>query len=261
MSRDSELSNYLSNHEFNMTIVASMIKAGANPSVINQNGDTLLHLVIYSRGYALISTVLGLGVNAEKPNKSGLSPLQCLLMQQPIDFEAAALLINAGAKPDTIDAQGNNLVHQAVFSNNLTNICKTIKLGVNVQKPNFSGHTPLLSLLNQTFPDLDAVALLVFAASGILVRAKRFILPRINHENIVDNVNQRILSKEYIAPSAIESFGEYANNKERVLHYIQSLPPEIQKVLVNLSLDNQTPLGAFFAVKRGLLNPTSHQEP
>ncbi len=239
-----------------MAVVASMIKDGANPNTTNQNGDTLLHLIIYSKGYALISTVLGLRVNAEKQNKSGLSALQCLFMQQPIDFEAAALLINAGAKRDTVDAQGNNLVHHAVFSNNLKNICNAIKLGVNVQKPNFSDQTPLFSLLNQTSPDWNAIALLVFAASCPLVRMNRFILPYIKKEHIIDTVNQSILSKEYIDPTAIESFGKYDNNKERVLCYIQSLPPVMQKVLVSQALDNQTPLGAFFAVKRGFFKPS-----
>ncbi|KTC83323.1 ankyrin repeat domain-containing protein [Legionella cincinnatiensis] len=255
MSHDVELRDYLSQSEFNIAGVASLIRAGASPNTPNINGDTLLHLVIYCRAYALIPAILRLGMDIQKPNKAGLSPLQCLFNNHPIDFEAAAVLIQAGAKVDTEDTYGNNLLQHAVISNCLSHISLALKLGVNAKKVNHSGQSPLYNLLHQQSIDSEATALLVFACSGILVSRGRLHLPPIKHEHIIDCSEWRVKSKEYLEPEALAVLGKYGNNKERVLNYIQSLPPFMKKELVNQALSKQTPLGKFFAVKRGLFQP------
>ncbi|WP_115709471.1 ankyrin repeat domain-containing protein [Legionella sainthelensi] len=255
MSHDVELRDYLSQSEFNLAGVTALIRAGANPNTLNINGDTLLHLIIYCKAYALIPAVLGLGLDIHKPNKMGLSPLQCLLNNHPIDFEAAAVLIQAGAQVDTEDNYGNNLLQHAVISNSLSHISLAIKLGVNAKKVNHSGQSPLYNLLHQQSIDSDATALLVFASAGILVRGSRLHLPPIKQEHIIDCSQWRVKSKECLEPEALAVLGKYGNNKERVLNYIQSLPLFMKRELVNQALSKHTPLGKFFAVKRGLFQP------
>ncbi|ARB92867.1 ankyrin repeat domain-containing protein [Legionella longbeachae] len=255
MSHDVELRDYLSQSEFNLAGVTALIRAGANPNTPNVNGDTLLHLVIYCKAYALIPAVLKLGMDIQKQNKAGLSPLQCLLNNYPIDFEAAAVLIQAGAKVDSEDSFGNNLLQHAVMSNCLGHISLALKLGVNAKKVNHSGQSPLYNLLHQQYIDIEATALLVFAGSGILARGSRLHLPPIKQEHIIDCSEWRVKSKEYLEPEALAVLGKYGNNKERVLNYIQSLPPFMKRELVNQALSKQTPLGKFFAVKRGLFQP------
>ncbi|KTD60447.1 ankyrin repeat protein [Legionella santicrucis] len=255
MSHDVELRDYLSQSEFNLEGVTALIRAGANPNTPNINGDTLLHLVIYCKAYTLIPAVLGLGMDIQKPNKVGLSPLQCLFNNYPIDFEAAAVLIQAGAKVDTEDTYGNNLLQHAVISNCLSHISLALKLGVNAKKVNHSGQSPLYNLLHQQSIDSEATALLVFACSGILVRGSRLYLPPIKQEHIMDCSEWRMKSKEYLESKALAVLGKYGNNKERVLNYIQSLPLFMQRELINQALSKQTSLGNFFAVKRGLFQP------
>jgi hypothetical protein len=257
MSKDAELKAYLSSDRFSVTAAVSMIRNGAHPNTVNNNGDNLLHLIIKSidinpGANVLLPEILRLKGNIEQANAAGLSPLQCLMMQKSINFDAIFHLINAGANVLTVDSKGNSLIHHAVFTNNLTNLCRVIKLGANVNTLNHAGQLPLFNLLQQEPVNWDAVAVLVFAGADLIGRGR---IPVIEHEHVIDTVNGSLLSMPYINPEAPRILGQHMGSKEKVMAYIKTLPIGMQQELVDSALDKESSLGVFFRVKRGAFAP------
>lgn len=93
-----------------------------------------------------------------------------------------------------------------------------------------------------------------------MARGSRLHLPPIKQEHIIDCSEWRVKSKEYLEPEALAVLGKYGNNKERVLNYIQSLPPFMKRELVNQALSKQTPLGKFLQSKGAYSNQNQDQE-
>lgn len=258
---DAELRIYLSRPQIDLSGIPAMIKKGANPNTVNDSGDNLLHLLIYSRAYKLIPWAVTLGVDVNRLNHLGHSPLQYLLNQQPVKFEAAAVLIQAGANVDTTNSTGDTLCHLAAEAGDLKALCAAIKLGADVQKTNFSNNTPLFQHLNQPSINPETTALLVFAISGALKITGRLLLPRIEHDNILDTKTWRVEKKFRIARESLDHLGKTSgldhldkpsSNKKLVYEYIKSLPVGMQMELLDQALSPQTPLNKFFSAQRSL---------
>ncbi|MGQ3891585.1 ankyrin repeat domain-containing protein [Legionella sp. CNM-4043-24] len=239
MINDIELGRYLSEGAIDMAVVASRISQGANPNTLNNNLDSLLHITARSGDIHHIRAALDTGIDVHISNGEGHTALYWLLNQTPCHFEAALMLIKAGASPNTVNHNGDNLLHLAVRSAMLDVIRAALALKINPHSKNRQGQTPLLELLSRGTVNPDAIALLVLVDSLHLT---------------LDEASLRIQRPGlYLNRKDLERLGKHSNNKERVIQFIEQLPPEPQRRIIDLCQNEQSALGAFFYAQRGLI--------
>lgn len=243
MINDLELSHYLSNDAIDLDVVASKISLGANPNTLNTNLDSLLHIVVDSGDIHQIRNVLDTKIDVHICNGDGHSALYCLLNQTPCRFAAALLLIQAGASPNTVNQNGDNLLHLAARTGDLEVIKAVLALGINPHNQNRQGHTPLSEMLGQTAFHADAVALLLLNDSLTLSPAGLSSLR-------VQKPGARLHRGD------LKRLGEGFDHKERVIRFMTQLPPASQRVIIDLCLNEHSAMGAFFYAQRGLFKPT-----
>lgn len=127
----------------NTKSVEYMIKKGADPTVTDKNGMSLLHFVS-DPSLALILLINGVDVNSS--NRSGSTPLHWVVSQNREDI--AKLLIAFGADINRKDNKGNTPLHYAISSTDKI-LLLLIKSNADVNIRNKEGNTPLVSALLQ----------------------------------------------------------------------------------------------------------------
>ena len=77
--------------------VTYLLKQGADPSLQDDYGSTVLHHASESGNVAIMEEILSYGVDIESTNNSGETPL--MLAQSYGKSEVVAYLLSKGAKP------------------------------------------------------------------------------------------------------------------------------------------------------------------
>lgn len=274
-NKDDELGSYLSRGALNLAYIKELIKAGAAPGTFNDKGDNLFHIIIKCQAYSLIPEVTHLGLRVDSKNAANQTALQYVLNallhtsndKSAIDelIQGASELIKAGANPVTVDEAGNSFLHHAVFAQKFIHICDAITRGINVNYKNKEGKTPLYYILNQSPINPHVLALVVLAGARISYPGKicererahlrnplrPVLIPAILQEVSLDVVNRKARYANYIDPSDLDMIGKYSDNKERMLHYIDTLPDGMKAIVIRHCKDKERPLGQFFYAKRG----------
>lgn len=257
MSKDTELSHYLSCHpdDLNISKATQLIKAGASANTVNFFGDNLLHVAVYKGQIEDIQITLTTGIDVNMTNRFGQTALHCLLNHTPCNLDAVFLLIRAGASPNTTNQYSENILHLAVTSRKLSYIREAMIVGANLHNINSQGHSPLFCLMNQKPVNLEACALFVFAcvAQSAGEPSHRYLpslslLPSPKAYSSNESAPELILNRV-----VLENIAKYHLAKERALQFIKSTSVGIQRGLINQGLDEMTALGAFFSTQRGFL--------
>lgn len=247
MINDRTLCHYLSGDVVDLDVVALQIRNGASANTVNLQGDSVLHIAVFSQNIDHIRAAITMGVDVQITNRAGQSALYCLLNQSPCNLEAAFLLIKSGASANISNQYGDNLLHLAIYSENLRHIRSALSLGVNRHNMNQLGQVPLLSLLKQNPVNLEATALFLLVDSltrSTTQRGSPLALLTLQEPG------------HCLKRDGLERLAKIPGNKERVIQYIQSLSPGMQRGLINQCRDERTTLGTFFFTPRGLF-PTS----
>ncbi|XP_061530268.1 B-cell lymphoma 3 protein homolog isoform X1 [Phycodurus eques] len=152
-----------------VNMVEALLRAGSDPSALDRNGQTTLHLCCEYDHPECLSVVLSLPSSAaclEMKNFQGLSPLHLAVLRDHRDL--ATMLLGAGADINTMDIKsGQSPLILAVESNNAEMVRFLIEGGCDVNRPSYSGNTALHSACARGQADVVR-ALLKSGADGSL---------------------------------------------------------------------------------------------
>lgn len=130
----------------NFEIVEELIKFGADPSIQDTNGNTVLHLVINHGDLRMFEMIMK---NVEdrssvlnQTNDEGFSPLHLCAIKNKV--AEAMILVNKGANINERDRKsGRTPLFHAVEGNHHQVARKLIDFGASTTVPNFNGQIPL----------------------------------------------------------------------------------------------------------------------
>lgn len=137
---------------------------------IDEEGNTPLHQAAAKGDFIGVSKLLATEVNIEAKNNAGNTPLACAVYSRFYvpNLKTVELLINHGAKIDTVSVNGYTLLHRACIKKNIDIIKLLIRLGLDVNALNNQGETPLqVAHLNGTYNLLEATDVLLLAGANI----------------------------------------------------------------------------------------------
>ncbi|XP_038124074.1 B-cell lymphoma 3 protein [Cyprinodon tularosa] len=126
-------------------IVEVLLRAGADPAVLDRHGQTAHHLCCEYQQLDCLSVLLSLSSSSpclEIRNFEGLSPLHLAVLQGHHDL--TKMLLDAGADINAMDIKSGQspLIH-AVESNNADMVHFLIENGCDVNSQSYSGNTAL----------------------------------------------------------------------------------------------------------------------
>ncbi|XP_017781655.1 PREDICTED: E3 ubiquitin-protein ligase MIB2-like [Nicrophorus vespilloides] len=121
-------------------IVKKMIYEGANLSVQDNDGDTLLHYAVFGDYTDILSMFINAGIKLDTRNNEGCTALHCAILNNYI--ESAKILLSAGANSNITNVNGSTAFHDAIkVSSDVLNLL--IKAGSNLNIPNEEGYNAL----------------------------------------------------------------------------------------------------------------------
>ncbi|XP_046548455.1 ankyrin-3-like [Haliotis rubra] len=89
-----------------------LVKKGADLSVVDEDGDNILHLACFGENAEIVKHVLGLHiVDINCKGSSGMTPL--LLAAEYSTWDVFELLLESGADPSVVNIDGDNVLHVA----------------------------------------------------------------------------------------------------------------------------------------------------
>lgn len=119
--------------------IQSMLAIGADPTIQNFNGDTVLHFACKKRSPEVLRYIIKKGGNVNQPNKMGLYPLHLAGKRQNL----VSILIEEGADLEVCTRNGMTPLSDSISKRrkNITDIL--LKAGAEVNTVNYMGWTPL----------------------------------------------------------------------------------------------------------------------
>ncbi|XP_077576958.1 B-cell lymphoma 3 protein homolog isoform X2 [Stigmatopora nigra] len=130
-----------------VSMVNALLRAGSDPSVLDRNGQTALHLCCeYNHPECLHAVLLSpsSAVCLEVKNFQGLSSLHLAVLHAHINL--VSMLLGAGADINAMDIKsGQNPLILAVESNNVEMVKFLIENGCDVNRSSYSANTALHS--------------------------------------------------------------------------------------------------------------------
>lgn len=140
-----------------------LLKAGADPSLRDEQGNTALHKA--SRmGNGAIEDLLSYGADANARNKEMQTPLH-LALERNVDINNVHTLIEFGSDPNARDSKGRTPLHMAASNPDASTkvIDLLVNAGARLDSPDLDGNTPL-HLSAQNLTDRHADRLVHFGA-------------------------------------------------------------------------------------------------
>ncbi|KAL3059744.1 hypothetical protein OYC64_014360 [Pagothenia borchgrevinki] len=142
-------------------MVDALVREGADPSALDRNGQTALHLCCEYDQHDCLSVVLSHPSSStclELRNYEGLSPLHLAVLRG--HTQLAKMLLDAGADINAMDNKsGQSPLMHAVESNNADMVHFLIESGCDVNSQSYSGNTALHSACGRG--QVDTVRLLL----------------------------------------------------------------------------------------------------
>jgi Ankyrin repeats (3 copies)/Ankyrin repeats (many copies) len=148
-----------------VSTVKKLLAAKAKPSVSSSNdGFTPLHIAVIEHKEEIIPLLLKGGADIESMDHNGKTPLHWgpfayraremhvyeemgqphdTIYRDPGPARGIFLLLDAGAKINAIDKEGNTPLHQAAYINSVRGAEALLARGANVNIKNKAGETPL----------------------------------------------------------------------------------------------------------------------
>ena len=150
-------------HKGNEEIINILLKAGADPSIADGDGDTCLHDAI--RGDCskdVLQAIIDHGAASICANLTSLRPL--FLACSKVNGGAIEVLLNAGADANVTDTKGQTLLHRAILGRLGKDVIQTIvDHGANVNAANTNSVSPLMYACHKR--NIDAMNVLLNAGA------------------------------------------------------------------------------------------------
>ncbi|MBI5346745.1 MAG: ankyrin repeat domain-containing protein [Chlamydiae bacterium] len=186
----------------NLSAIQALLDAGIDPNLVDQDGNTALHLAAKEDDSAMLQVLVnGRGIDLNKKNYEGQPPLLFAIYfkkSKNVSYLASCPEID----PMAVDKKGNTVLHCAAQVGDpdiLQNLVNNGRFRVLVNTGNYSGQTPLM-----------------FAATGQDVKSVRC-----------------LLEIKELLPDVVDRMGN------TVFHWsMQAKNPEIPRVLLNSGLFN-----------------------
>ena len=147
----------------NIDAISVLLHAGADPNIIDGNGNTLLHYAVYVYcRKEVLQEIVESGVDVNATNRNGITALMKASRRGHID--AISVLLHAGVDPNIVDCNGNTLLHYAVDGECSKEVLQAIvESGIDVNATNKNGVTPLMKASRRG--NIDAISVLLHAGA------------------------------------------------------------------------------------------------
>jgi ankyrin repeat protein len=101
--------------------IVRLLKLGVDPTVQNQKGDTILHLIADLPYWSfehnqLVEILLSYGAKANVPNKQGITAFHRILAARPSASIVEMLIKEGLADVNAQDSKGNAALHKIAYS-------------------------------------------------------------------------------------------------------------------------------------------------
>lgn len=134
-----------------------LLNYGADPNIANADGKTALMFAAGNSSKSTVQLLLKAGANPNATNLAGESVLLQFLKKYKSNEEIVEMLLAAGANPHITDQEGNTTLSLAVRNYAHNSVKVLLKAGVNPNKSNNHGITPLLIASNMTLNDIPSL--------------------------------------------------------------------------------------------------------
>ncbi|XP_067653215.1 serine/threonine-protein phosphatase 6 regulatory ankyrin repeat subunit B-like [Haliotis asinina] len=121
-----------------------LLESGADPSLVNRDGDNVLHLACMRGDEEIVKRVLKLHtLNINCRGSKGRTPL--LLAAEYSSYNMFELLLESGADPSAVNSNGDNILHMACEGESEEIVKHVLKLHtLDINCRGYKGKTPLL---------------------------------------------------------------------------------------------------------------------
>ncbi|XP_069741956.1 nuclear factor NF-kappa-B p100 subunit-like [Narcine bancroftii] len=146
------------------TMVELLLTAGANPTILDRRGNSVLHLALHRKDEKMVRLLLQqlkspeLSKLIRLPDCDGLYPVH--LAVKALSERLVELLLTKGAERNVAEQKsGRTPLHLAVEMGSLKLVGYLVDAGADVDVPTFQGNTPLHLAAGYGFPALTAMLL------------------------------------------------------------------------------------------------------
>lgn len=230
----------------NLNMARVLLKAGANPRLFNGRWETPLHYAVSAENPKMVALLLKAGAPAGIKALGGVAPLNMAISMRDVDVPIAAMLLDAGATPDTFDRDQCLPLHTAISSDNKELALLLLKHKANPSLRNRSQETPLHLAIRD--PELTAALLRAGADSNVGNGRQQTPLLAAAEKGLTETVN--ILLNAKADPNILSRDGDSALG-----HAVRRENLELAKALLKGGADpNQGDshnTALYFAVRDG----------
>lgn len=126
-----------------LPMAEELLKAGANLRLFNMERKTPLHFAVEGQKNTMVGLLLKAGAPAGIKGPGGDAPLNTASSGRLVTVPIAAMLLDAGATPDTFDRNGDLPLHKALSNKNKELALLLLKHKANPSLRNYRQETPL----------------------------------------------------------------------------------------------------------------------
>ncbi|KFR11809.1 Palmitoyltransferase ZDHHC13, partial [Opisthocomus hoazin] len=126
-----------------LPMVILLLKCGADPSLIDGEGFSSIHLAVLFQHMPIVAYLISKGQNVDTTDLNGQTPLM-LLAQKAIGPEPTRFLLKFNPSLNAVDnVQKNTALHWAITSGNTSAVDLLLEAGASLDIKNVKGETPL----------------------------------------------------------------------------------------------------------------------
>ncbi|KAM9372813.1 palmitoyltransferase ZDHHC13 [Phaethornis superciliosus] len=126
-----------------LPMVMLLLKCGADPSLIDGEGFSSIHLAVLFQHMPIVAYLLSKGQNIDTTDFNGQTPLM-LSAQKVIGPEPTRFLLKFNPSINAVDnIQKNTALHWAIMSGNISAVDLLLEAGASLDIKNVKGETPL----------------------------------------------------------------------------------------------------------------------
>ncbi|XP_009635359.1 palmitoyltransferase ZDHHC13 [Egretta garzetta] len=126
-----------------LPMVMLLLKCGADPSLIDAEGFSSIHLAVLFQHMPIVAYLLSKGQNIDTTDFNGQTPLM-LSAQKAVGPEPTRFLLKFNPSLNAVDnVQKNTALHWAITSGNTSAVDLLLEAGASLDIKNLKGETPL----------------------------------------------------------------------------------------------------------------------
>ncbi|NXX76393.1 ZDH13 Palmitoyltransferase, partial [Urocolius indicus] len=126
-----------------LPMVMLLLKCGADPSLIDGEGFSSIHLAVLFQHMPIVAYLISKGQNVDTTDLNGQTPLM-LAAQKALGPEPTRFLLKFNPSLNAVDnVQKNTALHWAVTSGNISAVDLLLEAGASLDVKNGKGETPL----------------------------------------------------------------------------------------------------------------------